>query len=337
MNLDTSLALADFLNPSDTSPVVDVRTAEEFAAGHIPGALNLPLFDRQERAAIGLCYKQHGPQMAIKLGLEYCGPRLRTMVEWAEKRAGSGRLRVHCWRGGMRSASVAWLWGFYGLKTVTLRGGYKSFRRFALEQFENPGPLRVLGGATGSGKTELLKEWQRSGVAALDLEELAGHKGSVFGNLGLPGQPTQEQFENNLGMALSRLPKDKPIWVEDESRHIGRLVLPKDFWDHLQKAPLWVGERSAPERCARIADEYGQHPVSSLLPLVDRIEPRLGGQRAKEVRESILSGDMQGAARGMLAYYDKAYLYGVEQRQAKNKDNVEKITRLAWRDLRPDL
>jgi tRNA 2-selenouridine synthase len=191
--LQQALALAKSGKPL---PMLDVRSPGEFARGHIPGAQNIPLFDNEGRAEVGTIYKQKGKQPAILRGLELVGPNMATMAERGRLTAIDNTVFVHCWRGGMRSGSVAWLLESYGVKVFTLKGGYKAFRRYMQQQFEAPKNLLVLGGRTGSQKTTWLHALQGDGEQVIDLEGLACHKGSSFGMLGEHPQPTQEQFEN---------------------------------------------------------------------------------------------------------------------------------------------
>ncbi|MEY2794218.1 MAG: hypothetical protein RJA76_2210, partial [Bacteroidota bacterium] len=179
-------------------PILDVRSPGEFKRAHIPNALSLPLFTDEEREKVGICYKHQGKEKAVELGLEFVGPKLVNFVKYAKKVAFEGEILVHCWRGGMRSASMAWLLETAGLKVFLLEGGYKSYRNFVLKIQSEPLPLRVLGGKTGSGKTELLREMKNAGFQVIDLEDLAKHRGSAFGHFGLEEQPSSEHFENLL-------------------------------------------------------------------------------------------------------------------------------------------
>ncbi|MFN7899561.1 MAG: tRNA 2-selenouridine(34) synthase MnmH, partial [Synechococcaceae cyanobacterium] len=189
-------------------PLLDVRSPAEFAQGHIPGAINLPVFDDAERAEIGTLYKQQGREAAVLRGLALVGPRLESLAACLAERAAASPgqpLRLQCWRGGMRSDSVAWLAGRLGLATLVLQGGYKAYRQWVLAQFERAWPLRLLGGRTGTGKTALLLALRQRGVAVLDLEGLAHHRGSSFGGLGLPPQPSSEHYENRLATGLQAM------------------------------------------------------------------------------------------------------------------------------------
>lgn len=291
-------------------PVVDVRSPAEFAQGHIPGARNLPLFDDEGRAAVGTTYKQQGRQAAVLRGLALVGPRLEAMAaELAGWAAASPRqpLRLLCWRGGMRSASVAWLAGQLDLPVLLLEGGYKAYRRWALELFERPWPLRLLGGRTGTGKTDLLLALAARGVAVVDLEGLAHHRGSSFGGLGLPPQPSSEHYENRLALALRRLAGAEQIWLEAESAQVGRCRIPAGLWRQMQAAPALEVQRPLEQRLAQLVRIYGVQDPGQLAEATRRIARRLGPQRTAAALEAIAARDWTAACRQMLDYYDRCY------------------------------
>jgi tRNA 2-selenouridine synthase len=307
--------IADFLTTA-AGPILDVRAPAEYAQGHIPGALSLPLFTDEERARIGTTYKQVNPDKAVLLGLDFFGPKMRTMVEQAKKLAPGQEVRLHCWRGGMRSGAVLWLLELGGLHVNLLDKGYKEFRQWALAEMARPRQLRVLGGHTGSGKTAVLHELARRGEPVLDLEKLASHQGSSFGSLGQPAQPTQEQFENDLAVALAALPADRPIWVEDESRTIGSVAVPGALFAQMQAAPLLVLDVPQPARVQYLAADYGRHQAGELASAVLRLRKRLGGLVTKEALGAIADNDMPRMVELVLAYYDKTYGYGLAGRPA---------------------
>ena len=196
-------------------PLIDVRSPSEFDKGHWPGAVNLPLFSDDERAAIGTSYKQDGRLKAIHLGLRVTGPKMAALAEQLDQYRGTEQLRLYCWRGGMRSASMAWLAQQIDLNPLLLEGGYKAYRHWAQSRFDQEWPLRIMGGRTGTGKTDLLLALQNKGVAVLDLEGLANHRGSSFGGLGLPAQPSTEHYENLLAEVLDqhRQQGARSIWL----------------------------------------------------------------------------------------------------------------------------
>ncbi|MFM1811921.1 MAG: Sulfurtransferase [Cyanobacteriota bacterium] len=306
-------ALPGFLEHE--APLLDVRSPSEFSQGHIPGAINLPLFSDQERAAVGTAYKQQGRQTAVLLGLEAIGPRLERLAQdLIHHSRGTGGVRLYCWRGGMRSASVAWLAGTVDLDCQLLAGGYKSYRRWVLSRFEQPWPLIVLGGRTGCGKTDLLLALQARGVAVVDLEGLAHHRGSSFGGLGQPPQPSSEHFENRLADALWRCPDASAIWLEAESAQVGRCRIPAAFWRQMQQAGVVELQRPTHERVQRLVAVYGAQPREQLRSATERIARRLGPQRTALAVAAIDAGDMAAACEQMLDYYDRCYDHELAQR-----------------------
>ena len=310
--------ITDFLSAAG-GPILDVRAPAEYAQGHVPGALSLPLFTDDERARIGTTYKQVNPDKAVLLGLDFFGPKMRAMVEEAKKLAPGQEVRLHCWRGGLRSGAVQWLLELAGFQVNLLDKGYKEYRQWVLAELARPRPLRVLGGYTGSGKTAVLHALAAQGEPVLDLEGLAHHLGSSFGALGQPPQPTQEQFENDLAAALyalPALPPDKPVWVEDESRSIGSLTIPTPLFSQMQAAPLLVLSVPREARVPYLAGSYGRQDAAGLAAAVLRIGKRLGGLVTKEALGAIADGDMPRMVELVLAYYDKTYGYGLKDRLA---------------------
>jgi len=230
-------------------------------------------------------------------------------------RSGSSLL-LYCWRGGMRSASVAWLMESVGVRCFTLENGYKAYRNHLLGFFEHlPHPLKVLGGLTGSGKTERLHLMAEAGEQVIDLEGLAGHKGSAFGNLGLPPQPSTEHFQNMLYDAFSHMDPARPVWVEDESRNIGRCSLPDGLWDKMQQARFYLLDTPLEERVERLMREYGNFDPDMLETAILKIQKRLGYDMSKKAVEACRCGNIRTALEICLAYYDKAYTYQLETRK----------------------
>ncbi len=315
---------AELLEHMERMPLIDVRSPAEHAHGHIPGSVNVPLFTDAERAEVGTCYKQRGRDEAVLLGLRLVGPRLGELVETARAVAKDGRVAVHCWRGGERSASVAWLLDKAGFDEVlTLRGGYKAFRGHAAGRFALPWDLRVLGGYTGSGKTELLQHLRNLGQQVVDLEGLAEHKGSAFGALGQKPQPSTEHFENLLWDALGGVDPSRPVWVEDESLMIGRVRIPEAFFLRMRSAGLLFVDMPMEDRVERLVRDYGPTPVEELREPVLRIQKRLGPQHCKAALEALDRGDLAEVARITLRYYDKAYLRGAAAREPGRTTTIE--------------
>ena len=195
----------------------------------IPGAVSIPLFDDDERAQVGTIYKKQSKVKAVQKGLEFVGPKMKDF----SKRAlalDSQQLIVHCWRGGMRSGAMSWLFEMLGLTCYRLEGGYKAYRNYVLDFFSQPIRFVVLGGRTGAGKTDILKQLEAMGEQVLDLEGLANHKGSAFGSLGESAQPTSEMFDHLIFNVLRRFDKDRVVWVENESINIGKVFIPQPLW-----------------------------------------------------------------------------------------------------------
>jgi tRNA 2-selenouridine synthase len=207
----------------------------------------------------------------------------------------------------MRSASVAWLAGQFDLPVLRLDGGYKAFRRWALDLFEQPWPLRLLGGRTGTGKTDLLLALAERGVAVVDLEGLAHHRGSSFGGLGLPPQPSSEHYENRLALALSALVDAAEIWLEAESAQVGRCRIPGGLWRQMRSAPALEVQRPLAQRVDQLVAVYGVQDPGALAEATSRIARRLGPQRTAAALEAIERRDWAAACRQMLDYYDRCY------------------------------
>ncbi|MDD3569221.1 MAG: tRNA 2-selenouridine(34) synthase MnmH [Bacteroidales bacterium] len=305
----------ELFTTAQDNPIVDVRTPAEFDAGHIPGAINIPLFSNDERAEVGTLYKRASREKAMLRALDIVGPKMSSLVKQASKIKYTDKLIVHCWRGGMRSASFAWLMNTAGIPAATVNGGYKGFRRFAASVIKRDWSFKVITACTGSGKTELLLKMQELGEQVIDLEGLADHKGSVFGGLGRAPQPTTEQFENNLFWAIKDFDINRTIWVEDESMCIGHVFIPHDFYTRMHFSPLVKVDLALDQRIERLVKEYSLFSKEELIHAISKITKRLGGDNAKHAVESIESGNFHEATRILLWYYDKAYNRSIEERR----------------------
>lgn len=310
----TETGPADFLTLAARLPVIDVRSPAEYEQGHMPGAINLPLFSNEERAQVGTLYKNTGRSEAFDLGLDIVGPKMSGFVKMARNIAPRKEMLVHCWRGGMRSASMGWLLESAGYRVTLLKGGYKAYRTHIRENLLNGRKFIILGGMTGSGKTRWLKELKQSGEPVIDLEKLANHRGSVFGGIGLGQQPTNEQFENDLYRDLDAFDHRQVIWLEDESRQIGRIFMPEALYLVMTVSPMirvWFSEEF---RVSTIIDEYAGLDTASLADSITRISKRLGGLVTSQCLDLLANGDFAGVVRLLLPYYDKTYNHSVERR-----------------------
>ena len=373
------ITIEQFLSLSNEMPVLDVRSPGEYGHAHIPRAFNLPLFTDEERKIVGTAYKQQSREAATKIGLDFFGVKMRKMVEEVELMVkewqsamgssqwavGNGQLAnkraqpptsnlklptgilVHCWRGGMRSAGVAWLLDLYGFKVYTLVGGYKAYRKWVLAQFEKDYPFHIIGGYTGSGKTLVLHELKANQQTIVDLEGLANHKGSAFGNLG--EQPKQEMFENLLAEQLavtsgqstvgsehleikrtqpptSNLQPSTPnlqpptIFMEDESQRIGNLQIPMPLWHTIRKSPVFFLDIPFEERLEYITEEYGKLEQEKLVNAIIRIQKRLGGLETRNAINHLLEKNYKESFRILLTYYDKWY-----GKALQNRENLDSL------------
>ncbi len=308
----------EFLNKSKTQPIIDVRSPAEFEKAHISGAFNLALFDNDERANVGTKYKNAGKDAAVLLGLEYVGPKLTEFVKKVKKIAPDKSVLVHCWRGGMRSGSMAWLLETAGFQVNILEGGYKAYRNLVLEFFEKPMELIVVGGKTGSAKTETLHQLAALGEQIIDLEAIANHKGSAFGAIGQKTQPSSEFFENLLFEKWQELDLNKPIWIEDESKNIGTCNLPEPLWNKMRAAKVLFLDIEPTARIPFLVEKYAQAGFDyELLDSLNRIKKRLGGQQFNEAANALTEKNYAEVARITLEYYDKWYLMGLQKRDEK--------------------
>ncbi|MDZ4750851.1 MAG: tRNA 2-selenouridine(34) synthase MnmH [Flavobacteriales bacterium] len=288
--------------------VLDARSPGEFEKGHIPGAMNLPLLDNEERHLVGLCYKKNGHDEAVKLGFELAGAQFIDKIRSAEILAPHRELLIYCWRGGLRSQIMAWLLSTSGFNVELLEGGYKSFRNEALTEFTKQRVVYILGGKTGAGKTEVLQFLNELGEQIIDLEGLGSHKGSSFGSLGLPTQPSQEHFENMLALELMKVNKiDHALWIEDESRFIGKVRIPDSFYSIMVESKIIFIDRSTKSRAHRILGEYGSFPVEILAERTAAIAKRMGPEQSRDAVNALLQGNQEKWVELLLDYYDKSY------------------------------
>ena len=323
------IPIESFIALSASVPLVDVRAPLEFQQGHIPGAVNIPLFNDQERKVVGTAYKRVNREAAMYAGLEFAGKKLVKLAKEGERAAGNNRtLLVHCWRGGMRSRSMVWLFETMGIKCYLLEGGYKTYRRHVRDVLAGPLKLLVIGGRTGSGKTAILHHLRELGEQVIDLEGLAHHKGSAFGALGESEQPTTEQFENDLCRIISSLDPGKVTWIEDESRNIGKCVVPGELYTRMRESDMVFLDLDRELRARRLVGDYARYDRDALRDCVLKIEKRLGGMRTKEALEAIERDDYYRTAMITLEYYDKTYMYSL-------KKNHERYEVLSSKEMNP--
>lgn len=325
------ISVEEFLALRATLPVLDARSEGEFAQAHIIGAYNLPILNDEERQVVGTIYKQKSSEAAILKGFELVGPRFAAIMKEAMRICPEKKVLLYCWRGGMRSQILSWLLGMVGFQVFRLKGGYKAYRTLTFETVRQPLSLLVLGGRTGVGKTVLLEKLKKQGEAVIDLEGLAHHKGSAFGGIGQLAQPSNEWFENLLAEEIWNLPVGKPIWVENESRKIGTVILPDIFFTQLQSAPMIEIVQSRDQRIKHIASEYASLPKVDLQAAIKRLSKKLGGLRTQLVLEALGEGMHERWIDEILSYYDKSYDYDLENNHGTVLASLD-FTNLSWEE-----
>ena len=311
------LSAKEFIKLGKSLPIVDVRSPGEFGDGHSPGAINIPIFSNEERSIVGTIYKSKGRLQAIEKGLEIVGPKMAFFARHASSLAKTNQLLVHCWRGGMRSESMAWLFERLDIKCFILQGGYKSYRNYLLEITGNIPHLIVIEGYTGSGKTEILQSLAKLGEQVIDLEKHANHKGSVFGGIEQDPQPTTQQFQNELLDVIVDFDLSKRVWIEGESQTVGRVFLPDPLWNRMNEAhnlEIFVPREA---RIRRLVTEYGSLSEELMENAIISIAKRLGDLRMKEILSFYREKKLDIVANKLLEYYDQTYQYSRDKYKKK--------------------
>lgn len=303
------------------SSIVDVRTPLEFAEDHLPDAINLPVLSNEERAEVGILYKSD-PFAARILGARYISLNAAGhLQELAERWDRDHQPLLYCWRGGLRSQSLAHILRSVGWRARVLQGGYKAYRSFVIKDLErlasNPKlTLRALTGLTGTGKTRLLHLLADRGAQVLDLEGLANHRGSLLGSVG--PQPHQKFFENTLHQKLAHFDLSRPVFLEAESNRIGRLSIPAPLWLQLSSAHVTEVLLPLPSRVKLLRQDYPEFlkKPSRLSALLEHLRPLRGHQQVNQWQAQIHAADWDHFLTSILRdHYDLCY------RPAGSKDS----------------
>jgi len=294
--------------------LVDVRSPLEFEDANIPGAVNIPLFNEEERAQVGITYKEKGLMEAKLKGIEIVSPKLYFMVQQVMEKSKGSPVVFYCWRGGMRSKIMVKIFGFLGLTVFQLQGGYKAYRRFIHKQltdYDIKPKLIVLNGLTGTGKTEIIKKLAQH-WPVIDLEDLAGHRGSVFGNLGLKAPRSQKNFEALLWQRLNRFKEEPFIIVEGEGRRIGPLYLPSFMVEGIQNGIHILLQVSLETRTERILKEYASLDQEVIIRETEGpikfLERNLGKEKVQTLLERLYCRDFYEVVKILCRdHYDRKY------------------------------
>lgn len=308
-------------------PLIDVRSPGEYAKGHIPHAINVPLFSDEERAQIGTMYVRQSREQAIAIGYACAEPKKQWYLDEVRRIAGSGPVVIHCWRGGMRSRLFAEHLHENGFSDVSvITGGYKAYRRLVQATFEKKRDIRMIGGYTGSGKTKIMHWLRENGHQVIDLEGLAHHKGSAFGALGQLPQPKTEQFENDVHALLMQFDTHKPLFLEDESINIGSVFIPQPFFKQMRNAPLFFIDIPREIRAHYLTKDYAGIPSEGLIESFQKISKRLGFENTAMAIQCINENNLEGAALIALQYYDKTYMKGLSARDPQLVNKIVSTT-----------
>lgn len=295
---------------------IDLRSPEEYSEAHIPYSLNFPLLEDDERAIVGYIYKVQSPEKAVEKGFDLIAPKLPLLCNKIKQAGKERNIVIYCWRGGMRSESISKVLNILGVKHYRLEGGYKSYRNYVLDFFEKElkKEIIVLDGLTGVGKTEILQELRKQDFPAIDLEALANHRGSAFGNVGLPKQPLQKHFEGMLFWECLRYKNYPRLIVECESRRIGSNTIPEKFFKAMENGKHVLIYDSMPNRVARLIATYTDSTLKNneeqISKAINCLRKRLGNKKTDYLLESLTKQDYKTITEILLAdYYDPLYRY----------------------------
>ncbi|NOX95952.1 MAG: tRNA 2-selenouridine(34) synthase MnmH [Alphaproteobacteria bacterium] len=313
---------AQSLAPFDA--IIDVRSPAEFAEDHIPGAINLAVLSDAERAEVGTIYKQISTFKARRIGAALISRNAaRHLEEYFADKAPASQFLIYCWRGGMRSGSMATIVSEVGWRTSVLKGGYKTWRRKVVHELrDSQSPLNIvlLDGQTGSAKSEIIVNAAKLGLQTLDLEALARHRGSVFGALVGTAQPSQKHFESLLWDQLSRLDLSKPILVEAESSHIGKCEIPSRLWRSMQTAKHIVIEADITARAKFLVSAYRDmiEDVPAILSAINRLTQYHSKETIGDWRNMVEAEEFSQLAEELMReHYDPLYSRSSERRVSK--------------------
>ncbi len=315
MYRDLTLPELQTLQQKGPMTFVDVRSPKEYNEATIPGSLNIPVFNDAERAEIGTIYKQLGTEQAKERGLEIFSQKLPAFI--AEFKEIDGPMVVFCWRGGMRSKTAVTVLDLMGIHAKRLSGGIRSYRQWVLAELEKEQfqpDLFVLNGHTGSGKTLLLKRLEQIGQPVIDLEGMAGHRGSIFGQIGL-APSNQKKFDSLLVSQLIRFEHEKYVFIEGESRRIGKVCLPQFFNDKKEQGMQLFINLPIEVRVQNILDDYRPwDSPSQFNEAFQLIKKHIHTPIAREIEEDLLEGNYASAVQLLLEnYYDPKYDYSANQ------------------------
>lgn len=308
-----------------TPLIIDVRSPSEHEDERIPHSLNVPLLLDDERAEVGTIYKEQGEMVARRHALKFISRKVPDIIDkMMEPKLHGQPVVVYCWRGGLRSEAVASLLSIAGISCSRLTGGYKAWRKMVLNDLQSDRyafePV-VIHGMTGVGKTEVLAALRDLGAQSLDLEALANHRGSAFGAMGLGKQPSQKDFESHIWLCLRAFKQAEPVFLEAESRKIGKLSVPDNILRRIRTGRAVLVKGSLDSRAQRLAQQYmqdmsgGSADLAHGLQLFEQLRPFVSKKIADEIVKLASEGNLFEAIKILLTeYYDPLYLHSLKQR-----------------------
>ena len=292
---------------------IDVRSENEFQQDHIPGAVNIPLLNNQEREKTGTIYKQESPKLARKYALAVVGPKLSGLIEQIEALREGKQLVLYCWRGGERSKALATVLDLMHLPVYRLLTGYKGYRSYVNQWWAQifPFAVVVLHGLTGVGKTLILQHMQQNGLQVLDLEGLAKNRGSVFGSIGLEPQPSQKMFESLLWRQMQDFDVNQPIFVECESKRIGKLLVPDALRQGMRQGKRVLIYDTIANRAERILQDYQpESHQEAVIKAILCLQKKLGKETIDFLISQVKNGQYKAVIKVLFQkYYDPVYHY----------------------------
>jgi len=292
---------------------IDTRSPGEFEGDHIPGAVNIPIFNNEERKIVGTIYTKESVDKAVATGTDIYQKKIDLIKKDLAKYK-DNHVIIYCWRGGMRSKTITELAVNLGLDAVQLKGGYKGYRKYVRDQmltYKLKPILIVLHGLTGTGKTEIVNNFKDS----IDLEGLAKHRSSLYGAIGLNPR-TQKMFETLLLQKLNDLADRKYIVVEGESRKIGNIIIPEFFWKAMKKGINIRVNASMKERIKRLAAIYAddKDSIQELKSITKGLRQKLTGKVTDELVGFLDNNKIEDFMEGMLIhYYDPLYSHSIDE------------------------
>ena len=310
--------------------LIDVRSPEEYYKGHMPNSISIPIFNNEERSIIGKKYKYSGRENAVREGFKIIEKKIEKLINkfilmkkefdtsTIDKFSNDAHIKIYCARGGMRSQSMLWLLEKFHYPCITLNGGYKTYRNWVLNIFKDRQKIIVIGGKTGTRKTKILEKLKALGYQILDFENLANHRGSSFGGLGMKEQPTNEQYENLIAEDLNKFNKKKIIFVEAESANIGKNRIPHELYKQMKNSKRIEIIRNEKIRIKELINTYSKYKKNDLKESVLKITKRLGPQRTKSAINSIDNEDWENVCKSVLDYYDRCYEHELKDKKDVN-------------------